>query len=288
MRKPILEQLDNATIYGDDASETREYERRAEDTRILVREYQSEVWTKVYAAPKPAKDDVTGSAKPDYGDTGKGPLANERTLARAHAREQHQFDYQYAMNYVHATLRNMATGSAPHVQKNGTVKDHKKAKSGSHVYHVQTDTVLDIVQDAFLAFWRQREQLIPRLMEHVISSRRSLSLLLTAKVCQYAVRHYLRRELGQAVKDRETMLLDYARHYAYMYDGAKRVKGGCDGDIYDTLAEWLSTGASQADISSVLGIPKQRISDMVAHLRTTIKLHRHTGPLAMLRNAGVI
>ncbi len=180
------------------------------------------------------------------------------------------FDYVLAMNYVHKALAYMGLG-APVVRKpktdttvkHGRKQQTNKAKTNkrktggsSHVRMVDENNVLDIVQSAFLLF-------------HTAKNEKDKT---TKRACRFAIGHYLQKETGRAKEDRTTVLHDYARHLEYMYGTRKRLPNG-NGDVYDTILAWFETGASQADVASALGLPKQRVSDFVKHIRKDTEPH---------------
>lgn len=181
------------------------------------------------------------------------------------------FDYVLAMNYVHRALSNLSRGNAgktdkarardaisgrkAHQSKSKETPKAIKAKSGSHTRLVDENDVLDIVQDAFLIFWKGN------------GADRT-----TRRACRFALLHYLQAGRGRADDDKGTILHDYARHLEYMYHD-KRIGGTFDDNIYDTIALWLSTGASQSDVSRELGLSRQRVSDAVASMRKRLSSH---------------
>lgn len=181
------------------------------------------------------------------------------------------FNYHYALSYVHKALVGASTGRAPLDRPNKIIKTkttkRKKSSSQSHISSL-TFTVQDqrdIVQDAFVFYYSKPQRL------RYVDGEFFWFGPTTKSSCAFAVGRYFqastRQFKGETLATVNARLADYHRRYQHMYESASRIKGECDDIIYDTLVEWLSTGATQADVAKELGIKKQRISEMVRYLR---------------------
>lgn len=181
------------------------------------------------------------------------------------------FDYGHAINYVTRVLSNMSgkgnAGKSDKGRERDSVHGRKadkgkgkptkarKVSGSSHVARVDTNTILDIVQDAFVIYWQGE------------GDTRT-----TRRACRFALLHHWQASKGRGSKPNADLLRDYARHLDYMYYG-KRLSGEFSDAIYDTILEWLETGASQSDVARHLGLSRQRVSDAIKNMRSVLNKH---------------
>ena len=109
------------------------------------------------------------------------------------------------------------------------------------------------------------------------SCRFAISRVLKAAKTQYKIVHdYTDTTAGQDVK-KHTLIIQYAtaaqyrnlRRSSYVknYDLHKGDVTRCLGERYNVLIEGIIDGKSRIEIATELGIPHQRISDMIAELK---------------------